>query len=295
VASVTTREVQDLPSMRPLYAKAAISAVPGASLLPFVGGRADDTPDIQLVAPGVKLEAGPVARYDEVCGFSLRDELPPTYLHVLAFPLQMALMTDGSFPFPVIGLVHIENRIEQHRSVRLGETVSLRVSATPVESHPKGRKLSLVSEVRVGDELVWEESSTYLRRGSGGDGAKRDGRREPELRATAEWSLPADLGRRYAAVSGDRNPIHVSRTAAKLFGFPRRIAHGMWTKARCLAALEGLVPDAHVVEARFRAPVLLPSKVAFGSSEDGGRIRFVLRKAGNGKAHLDGTIVPKGG
>ena len=60
--------------------------------------------------------------------------------------------------------------------------------------------------------------------------------------------FPSDLGRRYGSVSGDLNPIHLSDPTAKLFGFPRAIAHGMWTKARCLAALHDRIPDALAVD-----------------------------------------------
>jgi acyl dehydratase len=48
---------------------------------------------------------------------------------------------------------------------------------------------------------------------------------------------PADIGRRYGLVSGDMNPIHLSAPSAKLFGFRQAIAHGLWTKARALAAM----------------------------------------------------------
>ena len=57
----------------------------------------------------------------------------------------------------------------------------------------------------------------------------------PDL--TATWSLPEDLGRRFAKVAGDRNPIHMYWWTARLFGFRRPIIHGMWTLARCMAAL----------------------------------------------------------
>lgn len=106
------------------------------------------------------------------------------------------------------------------------------------------------------------------------------------------WRLPGDLGRRYAAVSGDRNPIHMRDLAAKALGFPRTIAHGMWTKARALAALEPRLPEAFSVEARFRKPVLLPSGVEFGSAADGDAIRFGVRAARDGAPHLDGRVEP---
>ena len=95
-------------------------------------------------------------------------------------------------------------------------------------------------------------------------------------------------------MSGDRNPIHMHDVPAKLLGFPRTIAHGMWTKARCLAALESRLPRAFAVEARFRKPVLLPSTVMFGAAdEDGGAIRFAVRAARDGAPHLDGRLSPR--
>ena len=77
-----------------------------------------------------------MAAYAKVCGFSLRDSLPPTYPHVLAFPLHMAVMADGSFPFGAVGLVHVENRIVQHRPIGLGEELKLRVRPTQARAAP---------------------------------------------------------------------------------------------------------------------------------------------------------------
>ena len=103
---------------------------------------------------------------------------------------------------------------------------------------------------------------------------------------------PGDIGRRYAAVSGDRNPIHMHSLTAKPLGFPRAIAHGMWTKARSLAALEGALPDAFAVDVRFRRPILLPGSVSFASESDGDAIRFAVRDAKRGTPHLEGRVEP---
>ena len=59
-------------------------------------------------------------------------------------------------------------------------------------------------------------------------------------------------------MSGDHNPIHLYPITAKALGFPRQIAHGMWTMARCVAALENRLPDAVRVDVAFKKPVLLP-------------------------------------
>jgi acyl dehydratase len=282
-----TRTFSDSPSTLPLLLRAGAALVPGASRLPFVAGGGGELPDLTLERGGVAIDQDKLAAYCRVCGFSLRDELPTTFPHVLAFPLHLSLLTDGRFPFPAVGLVHIANTITQHRPIRSSETLSLRVSAGRLSSHPKGRQFSLLTEVRAGGELVWEEESVNLKRGGGSGEGKRE--REPlpdELPSVSEWSLPGDLGRRYAAVSGDRNPIHISSVTAKLFGFPSAIAHGMWTKARCLAALEGRLPERFEVSVSFRKPIMLPAKVAFAEAGE----RFAVRDVRKGTPHLDGTV-----
>jgi len=286
------RELKAAPAMRGLFARAGISMLPGVSLLPVVGGkRRSEVSDDALVLRDVAVEADRLAAYARVCGFTLRDTLPGTYPHMLAFPLHLALMTDPSFPFPAIGLVHIYNRITQHRSIGTGERLSLRVWAEPIEPHPRGRQVSVRTQARVGEELVWEEVSTNLRRGRDNEGAKA-----PEvpsadgLPASATWKLPGDLGRRYARVSGDFNPIHVHPLSARLFGFPGAIAHGMWTKARCLAALEPVLPGAYTVEVAFKRPIVLPARVQFAEQAGSEAIRFGVRDAKKATPHLDGVV-----
>jgi acyl dehydratase len=286
---MAVRELKSTPSMLPLFARAGAAMIPGASRLPFVagGGGGDSIPELTLELHEVAVDRDRLAAYDRVCGFDLRDELPPTYPHMLAFPLHLALMTDGSFPFGAIGLVHIYNRIVQHRPVALGERLSLTVWAGPIEPHPRGRQFSIHSEARAGEELVWEEVSTNLRRESGSEAASApEVPSAAELPAAATWKLPGDLGRRYGSVSGDLNPIHVHPLSARLFGFKAAIAHGMWTKARCLAALESRLPHAFTVEVAFRKPILLPATVAF--AEDGHA--FGVRDQRKGTPHLDGRL-----
>lgn len=290
-----TRTLESPPGILPLYARAAAPMIPGASLLPFVPGRGKDVPEIELELPGVRVEPEQVAAYAKVCGFALRDHLAPTYPHVLAFPLHMAVMANGSFPFGAVGLVHVENSVTQHRRIGLDEELTIKVKPTKLKPHSHGQTFSLVTKVMSGRQKVWESTSTMLRRGRGnGDSAPKRGPAEAgaELPASGEWRLGGDLGRRYAAVSGDRNPIHMHSLTAKPLGFPRAIAHGMWTKARCLAALESRLPDAFQVDVRFRKPILLPGKVEFASGRDGDEIEFAVRDAKRGTPHLDGRVKP---
>jgi acyl dehydratase len=314
---MTTRALEHPPRILPLYARALAPLVPGASRLPWVGGDGGEIPGLQLTLTRVRAEAARVREYRRVCGFPPGGQLPATYVHVLAFPLHLALMADGRFPFAAVGLVHIANRIAQQRPIGLEEPLELRVRATPLQAHPRGRSFALVSEARVADELVWRELSTMLRRGprtgasatargvsATGDGASAtaegaagaDALEPPSAPTSVEWRLPGDLGRRYAAVSGDRNPIHLHALSARALGFPRAITHGMWTKARCLAALEeagSIRPSgAFSIDVRFRRPILLPAIVGYASAPVGEAIRFAVRDAAGAEEHLAGRVQP---
>ncbi|HZO79671.1 MAG TPA: MaoC/PaaZ C-terminal domain-containing protein [Solirubrobacteraceae bacterium] len=287
------RVLDSPPSLLPLFARSAAALIPGTSRLPFIGGGGGrEIPELTLTLPSVRVERERLVAYDRVCGFSLSDTLPPTYIHILAFPLHLKLMSERSFPFRAIGLVHIANKISQHRHVNAAEELSLRVVPTALEPHPRGRQFSLRTEARVGEELVWEEVSTILKRGAGSAGPSGPVARPStdELPVTATWKLRGDLGRRYASVSGDINPIHMHPLSAKLFGFPSAIAHGMWTKARCLAALEGRLPAAFTVEVSFRRPIVLPAMVGFAQApaSEGG-VRFSVRDARKSTPHLAGS------
>lgn len=262
--------------------------MPGTTLRAALGliprRRPATLPDLELADRGVTVDRERLAAYDRVCGFRLSDRLPATYPHVLAFPLSMRLLTDPAFPFPAIGLVHIANTITLRRPVDAGERLDLAVRPAHLRPHDRGRQFDVVASARAGDEIVWESVSTYLSR-SGNSGTKSMGKQWEPPASTAAWRVPARVGTDYAAVSGDRNPIHTSRLGARVFGFPRTIAHGMWSKARCLAALENRLPEAYTVDVRFKQPILLPATVHF--AHDGERFDLFGKRP-----HLAGHVTP---
>ncbi|MEV5869829.1 MaoC/PaaZ C-terminal domain-containing protein [Streptomyces tendae] len=285
-AAPTTSTLTGVPALAPLLAR-------GALLSPLRRPRPDaDFPRTRLVLPGLRVDLARLAAYERACGFATgADALPVTYPHVLGFPLAMRLMSGRDFPLPLLGLVHTSIGITRRTALPATAEYELAVHVEGLAPHRRGTEATVVTEVRTGGDLVWESRSTYLARhrttarppAAGGTPA---GERDP-LPARTEWHLAGDVGRRYGAASGDRNPIHLHPLTARLFGFPRAIAHGMWTVARCLA--EHGTPDAAVVRAEFRTPVLLPGTVAYGA-EDG---RFELRGGDGGRRlHLSGEVGP---
>lgn len=291
---MTTRTFDKAPSGLPLMVKAALPAIPVVGGLPGIKHRKGALPDLELRRTGVSTDLRHLDRYSEVCGFSRAETLPATYPHIVAHTLHLTMMTDTRFPFPPMGAVHLRNRITQYRPIGREEVYDLSLRAESDEPHPKGRLISLVSQARIGDELVWDETMTVLFR-------SRNGGEEPVTPPLAGveapagsvyWKLGGDLGRRYGAISGDRNPIHLYPLTAKAFGFPRQIAHGMWTKARSLAALQDELPDAYTVDVEFKKPILLPGQVVFGSERDGDVTTFGVRSASSSAPHLVGRITP---
>jgi hypothetical protein len=84
------------------------------------------------------------------------------------------------------------------------------------------------------------------------------------------------------------NPIHVSDVTARLFGFPRAIAHGMWSLARCAALLDVRGPCR--LEAHFKLPVLLPATVCLERRDGPAGVDFTLLDARGEKPHLAGRV-----
>ena len=278
-----TVELESAPSLASLYARAMVA--------PIVPGGAAELPDRRLALAGAEVSAGQVAAYSRVCGFGMRSVAPGTYPHVLAFALHMRLMTERSFPFSVLGLVHIANRIDVLGPIEIGTRLDLTVWTEDLRPHRRGRQFDLVTEAQSDGAAMWRGRSTYLKQGEGSsDSSPPESDEDALLGVSADWDVPGDVGRRYAAVSGDRNPIHLHPLSARLFGFPGAIAHGMWTKARCLAAFEGRVPETFAIDAAFKSPLRIPGKARLRSGRRDRGWAFRLESPDGERTHLIGSL-----
>lgn len=255
-----SQTVGRVPWTAELYAR----AVAGAVLPGFIWGSGDTLPQHALRRAGVRFTAEAIAAYRDVCG-GTGPGIPPAMPHLPGFPLTLQMMTARDFPMPALGMVHLSNRIEVLGALDPAATYDLEVALENPREHKRGVVFDVSTVLLLDEEPVWREVSTYLSRGShlADAGPAQDGPRWPDPPATtADVTLliPENIGRRYAGVSGDRNPIHMHALGAKAFGFRAAIAHGMWTLARSLAEIEDELPESYTVTAGFFKPVLLPTQ-----------------------------------
>ncbi|WP_298441829.1 MaoC/PaaZ C-terminal domain-containing protein [Gordonia sp. (in: high G+C Gram-positive bacteria)] len=291
-----TVTLSQVPSAATQYPKAV------GALLPVFGKPSRVAPDATVPdtvyrVENIRVDRDRLREYCRTTGLQYGAQLPLTYLFVLQFPLAMEVMVADDFPFAAVGAVHAENRIERLRQIGVDEPLTIATHAENLREHRKGMLIDVISEFYVGRELVATATGTFLKQQRT---SLSDAERGPAPKDTTppppDRVLSVDLGliRRYAAASGDRNPIHMADLSAKLFGFSRAIAHGMWSSAAAIANLEAQLPDAVVYSVRFGKPILLPAKVNLYTkrTDDGFEVSILNRK--KGYPHLTGTLTPRG-
>ncbi|MCE5287841.1 MAG: dehydratase [Nocardiaceae bacterium] len=286
--TVATVKLTELPNLGGLYAKAALGAVP-------IPGKSKPKtlPDTVMELDGLKVDLDNLSDYVKVTDLRLIDALPATYPFTLTTPLVVSLFVGGEFPFPAMGLVHFENVITQYRPLSVRDVLDIAVRAENLRKHPKGMLFDMVSEITVGGELVWKQVSTMLSQQKTSLSGGPKGEKKPDEvppRPQKALKVTQSTISRYAAVSGDRNPIHISSIGAKAFGFPSTIAHGMWSAATILQAIEGKLPDAFTYTVRFNKPVLIPSKINVYADKADGGWDLAVKHPKKGYPHLTATV-----
>lgn len=282
-----TETLLQMPGAAGLYAKALGTArrKPGKNIR---------LPQLAVQVSAVQVGPARLAAYREICGFEPGDNLPITFPQVQAAPLHMWLMLRPEFPIPLMGIVHVRNTFEMLGAMPADAAYDVRAALVEGRRTHQGFEFDIQTEYRNAEgELVYRSLMTPLYRLKSDSQPKPIKPRAPapQLAEYRSFDVPGDIGRRYAPIGGDYNPIHLYALTAKAFGFPRAIAHGMWSLARAAA----LVENARGVHARslsvqFRQPLLLPAKVAlkFGKSDAGSE--FALLSRTSDKVHFNGTM-----
>jgi hypothetical protein len=250
---------------------------------------------VTYVRPAVTLDAAQVAAYAKVCGFKPEAGVPVLYPQMLTFPLAMEFFASEHCPWPAMGTVHLANRIHQHRQLSVGDLLRVEMRTGELLAHEKGQVFTLEFAISREGERVWDGTMTALRIGVKNPVGKpyvSALSSDANLSCQAGFTAPADIGRRYGLVSGDMNPIHLSAPSAKLFGFRQAIAHGLWTKARALAAMLPRQPIGQAeVTVEFKTPLYLPGRASLWATRQvkgtfPHNAIFEVRNAKGDKPHL---------
>ncbi len=253
----------------------------------FTPGRAkyaglDKLPRIEALWDNAQETPEKIQAYREVCGFGNDGMLPLLYPHVFTSAMHIHSLADKQFPVSALGAVHTRNHILQRRRISETEPVDLRCSFGEARVLKAGLEVDIITRVLAEGDCVWESISSYLFRGKkfGDVGEPHpfsvfEELGEPTI--TGQWHVPPNMGRRYARITGDYNPIHVSRLLAKAFGFKRDIIHGMWVLAKCIAHLQDLDYDNSLrLDVAFKGPVFMDSDCFMKAHEVSGGFRFDL-------------------
>ena len=253
-----------------------------------------ELPRMSVSLDKVQFDAGRLRAYRDICGFSEGGAVPMPYPQVHAIGLQMHLLTQPQFPLPLIGLVHLKNHISQERELSPEESVGMTVALIGDRTTGRGREFEMQTTCAdTAGRTVWTSVATVLHRGKAPPKKKGPPPQEEQSRLSEYQALeaPEDIGRRYGRIAGDMNPIHLYPLTAKLLGFERHIAHGMWTMARSCALVQphlGRAPRELTVQ--FRQPLFLPGRAALRYGPEGEGYAFTLIGRDSGKTHLNGNL-----
>jgi hypothetical protein len=290
----------EMPSLSKLYVNAAATAARRRVLGTHAG---NGLPEARHEVRGVKAAVENLTAYQHLIGETASDVLPAGFIHALAFPLAMSVMNRDDFPLPLLGMIHLENRVVQSAPLRFTEALDVRAWTENLRGHRSGTQLDVVTEVGCAGEnaVSWRGVSTYLAKGVFLPGIDKTtaasapaGFSAPD--PTALWQLGVDTGRAYAAVSGDFNPIHLSVLSAKALGMRRSIAHGMYLASRALADVGAVKGESFRWDVAFEAPVFLPARVALdiSSAQDTvgawQRSDYVAWNPRSGRRHFSGSV-----
>ena len=226
---------------------------------------------------------------------------PPVFAVVPTWDAMMVALHDVVPASDQLAMLHAEQDMHFHQPLVPGRPLVTWAEAYGLRTSRMGTRFTMrvVSHDEAG-QLVVEQFATMLIRGV--DGVADGGQAPPDHAFPAPareakvaeivTTVDPDQAVRYAAASGDANPIHVDDGAARAVGLPGVILHGMCTMALCgravVDAMAGGDPTAlRRLAVRFYRPVFpgndLVTNVFDGGEAAGGRRTYAFEAASAGK------------
>jgi acyl dehydratase len=292
-ASLEKHTFNALPSMVPAYARVVLGKKP------YTAPAGSVIAPVELEVRRIRLSARHLQHYLNACGTPQTATLPPAYLHVVAMPIHMQLFVARNFPVKVLGLIHLRNTIRVLKPIAVDLPLRLRVYFDTMRLTDYGQEYDFLTQYDHDGEVVWEEISTMFARGNTPpkEGAKRPVIERSMHPDTGVFSEPIDAtpdtGWRYAKISGDFNPIHLTARTAKMFGFKQAVAHGMWSLGRCLGSATSRLPAGRIqVDTQFKLPVYVPSQAIVRTWSVAGGVDISMCTTRGDRLHLAMQVRP---
>lgn len=258
-------------------------------------------PNIKAIWKGASADSVALNEYLSTLNLEKGDSLPILYPHVMAGSMHMNMLSHKAFPIRLLGSVHLKNRITQIKAIADNAVMDITAEIGAYRLVEKGVEFDFATDAYVNGEKVWEEVSTYFQTGRFGGKENPSTEKSFELESlnapedTGSWHVPNNRGKRYAKITGDYNPIHMSPIAAKLFGFKRDIAHGFGVLAEAIeysAAINtaGGLEKSLQVDVVFKGPVFLDSDVTIKQNKEQDASRFDVYCADNTRPSICGSV-----
>ena len=257
-----------------------------------------DLPHFRATWSGAQADAAKVEAYCAACSLDYDGHYPILYPHILTSAIHLDMMSKPAFPLSPMGAVHARNHILQHAPIPVDAALEVTCELTTTRVLKQGVEFEVTTVLETGGVRCWESISAYLVRGKkygeAGEGSERAELPEVgEAAKTDNWPVPKDMGWRYAKITGDFNPIHVSRLLARFMGFQRDLIHGMWSAARCVGHTPEVAPAYPVqLDLVFKGPVYMESTATMkATGQDDGTL-FELYCDDNPRPCIRGQVKP---
>jgi hypothetical protein len=256
---------------------------------------AEKVPVIHASRSNLRITERHLRDFYEICHLRPLPFLHILYPLTLCYPYMMRILCRPEMPFSLFKVLNTRTSITMLRGIRPDEVFNIDCFNSPVRIVSKGLEADIISEVRAGDEKVWQSIATYFLRGRFGQGGKSHAppRLAPiaDARVIKEWYLPAKDRFRFARISGDSNGIHYGAFYARMQGFKRDFAQPIRVVAESVSSLTGIDMGRELhLDFFLKGPVYYESTLVLKNKKMGEKDRFDLYCAGNAKPCISGEL-----
>jgi len=256
---------------------------------------AEKVPVIHARRSGLRIDQRHLRNFYEICHISPLLSLHILYPLTLCYPYMMRILCRREMPFSLFKILNTRTGIIMRRGIRSDETLDIDCYNSPIRIIPKGLEVDIISEIRVNEEKIWENITTYFIRGGfcGSAASYTPPRLAPIADAPVikEWYLPAKDRFRFARVSGDANGLHYGSLYARMQGFKRDFAQPIRIVAQCVSSLPG-AGTGWPLELGFflKGPVYYESTLVLKNIKKKNSDRFDLYCKGTAKPCISGEL-----